>query len=67
MKFKLTLELGNDAMNTALDVAEALRKVAHQINTELGSTEITDVQAGLGQGIADLNGNTVGHWSFEEE
>ena len=67
MQFKLKLDLGNDAMNTALDVAEALRKVAHQLNTELGPTEITAVQDGFGQSIADLNGNTVGHWSFKED
>jgi hypothetical protein len=66
MKFTLTLKLGNEAMNTALDVAEALRKAAHQLNTELGPTEITDIQDGFGHAIMDLNGNNVGSWQFDE-
>lgn len=55
-KFKLEIELGNAAMQTRRQVAGALRRLAEEIdrNKDKGS-------------ILDLNGNTVGTWSFEKE
>lgn len=57
MKFKLDIELGNAAMLEGHDIAEALRKVASQIEhvQHDGLARRTDA-------IHDLNGNTVGRW-----
>lgn len=54
MDFNLHVELGNAAMNTREDVAEALERVAGQL------------RSGSGAGaIIDANGNTTGNYSFE--
>lgn len=52
-QFKLTIRLGNDAMQAGPDVAQALREVADRIENDLEARG----------NIRDLNGNTVG--SFE--
>jgi hypothetical protein len=53
--FTLKIKLGNDAMLTPEDVAEALQRVARTI--------VMDVD---NQGnIRDLNGNTVGEWRYK--
>ena len=56
MKFELRILLENDAMQTADDVAAALRRVADYLS-ETGGFE--HVAAGS---VRDLNGNTVGEW-----
>lgn len=54
MSFKLDIELGNDAMQSAAHVAAALRKVADAVESRgLIPTP---------QGIHDENGNRVGSW-----
>lgn len=51
--FNLKITLGNDAMQTADDVAAALRTV------------IEKLEAGRTSGrIMDLNGNSVGDWDL---
>jgi hypothetical protein len=55
--FKLEITLGNDAMQSGLDVAEALRQVADRIENDL---------EGRGT-IRDANGNTVGRYGPEPE
>ena len=55
--FRLGIELGNDAMQTPEDVADALRDIADRI-------ERGDLTGG---GIRDENGNTVGSWDYEPE
>ena len=52
MKFTLEIELGNDAMRTANDVANALDRIADEV-LFVGLT---------GRAIRDTNGNTVGKW-----
>lgn len=54
-EFSLKITMGNDAMLTPEDVAAALRAVAKRL------------EDGNGQGgnIRDLNGNTVGNFSFD--
>jgi hypothetical protein len=55
-QFTLRIELGNAAMQLAGDVAEALRRVAD------------DVEAGETSGVVmDANGNTVGGWEGAPE
>jgi hypothetical protein len=52
--FIASITLGNDAMQTAEDVAGALRTIADQL------------EGGVPPGqhpIRDVNGNTVGHWA----
>jgi hypothetical protein len=51
--FELEIELGNESMQTAEDVALALRNVAYGL--EAGKTE--------GR-VTDINGNTVGAWNI---
>jgi Flp pilus assembly protein TadG len=51
--FKLSIELGNDAMQTAEDVANALQDIADEL------------ASGASDGhIRDDNGNTVGTWEL---
>jgi hypothetical protein len=54
-KFILTIELGNDAMQTEMDIANALREIASRIT-------LTGKDGGV---IRDENGNTVGSWVCE--
>jgi len=56
MRFTLTIELGNDAMLTGEDVADALDEVCHGINTT------SPMLVGETDKIRDVNGNTVGKW-----
>ncbi len=60
MKFTLTIELGNDAMQTRSDIEEALRKLGQNLRHMSDPPE-----AGDGCGIMDLNGNRVGRWDIE--
>ena len=54
-KFKLEIRLGNDAMQTMDDIAEALERVA-----------VGNIHNGQNTGrIFDDNGNTVGTWSIK--
>jgi hypothetical protein len=57
MTFTLKINLGNDAMQTPEDVAEALRNAAVKVAMQGGNFD-----AGDGAGIRDENGNTVGSW-----
>lgn len=57
MKFTLTIELGNDAMQDSIDVAMRIRVVADRLirlNHDFSVVTIGPVR--------DLNGNTVGRW-----
>ena len=55
MKFQLTINLGNDAMQDDADVATALRTLAHLLDR--------DGFPAASHGIRDANGNTVGTWA----
>ena len=54
--FRLTIELGNDAMRTRRDVASTLEDLARVIREERERD---------GAKILDVNGNAVGSWEFE--
>lgn len=58
--FKLKIALGNDAMQTTTDVADALRGVADYI-AGIGDQPNGDWHLDAGS-IRDVNGNTVGSW-----
>lgn len=54
-EFVLRIKLGNEAMQSAEDVAWALRQLAHRLE-----------QPGPTDGkVIDLNGNSVGTWTLE--
>jgi hypothetical protein len=62
-QFSLTIELGNDAMQSTTDVADALRAVADYI---AGIGDLPDGDWHLDAGsVRDMNGNTVGSWEVE--
>lgn len=58
--FKIKIEMGNDAMQTPRELAQALREVAAEI-------EGIDLRETKSRRISDDNGNTVGKWSFDGE
>jgi hypothetical protein len=53
MKFLLKIQLGNAEMQTAADIAEALRDVLDNLD------RLPD-----GGTVRDANGNTVGEWGI---
>lgn len=56
MKFKLEIQMGNEAMLTREDVARKVRQISEKIDS------------GYDEGrIMDDNGNKVGKWEFLEE
>jgi hypothetical protein len=59
MTFILHIDLGNDAMQTGLDVANALRGVADKLtDDDLAEADAYDRSGN----IRDTNGNKVGNW-----
>lgn len=60
--FTLTIELGNEAMQTSTDVERALTRTA----LALAHDGYEDLSAGDGGRILDDNGNRVGQWSVTE-
>lgn len=57
--FKLSIELGNDAMQTSQDIANALNGVAARLK-DVGTSPMHGV-------IRDINGNRVGEWEVDNE
>ena len=60
MQFTLTIALGNEAMRTDGDIADALRQVA----VLFAGNDFEDITPEDGP-IRDVNGNTVGSWIVE--
>lgn len=59
-KFKLEIELGNDAMRKTWEVGDAIESaMAHQATDRL--------KVGDTGRIMDINGNKVGSWKVVEE
>lgn len=56
-RFVATIEIGNDAMQTDADVADALRRMANMIEHGFSNVET--------RAILDTNGNSVGRYGFE--
>ena len=56
MKFTLKIELGNEAMQTDIDVAGALKEVSDRLSNghKLSKDDYGNIR--------DLNGDTVGAW-----
>lgn len=64
-RFVLEIELGNEAMQTWSDIADALRYIADSIPfSELGVRNVAPRNTEQGA-VWDGNGNRVGRWSTE--
>jgi hypothetical protein len=61
MQFTLTIDLGNDAMQTRADIESALRKLGQNCRYMSDPPEAGDDGA-----IMDDNGNKVGRWEVTE-
>ena len=66
MRFTLDVELGNDAMQTPLDVAEALQRLVGDISQRTMGNPGTEIVMGphtvIAGNLRDGNGNRVGNW-----
>lgn len=62
--FTLEIRLGNDAMHTGEDVAEALIVTGRKIMSN--SIDYASMEDGENGHILDLNGNQVGGWRVRE-
>jgi hypothetical protein len=62
MKFRLEIHLGNDGMQTLADVA---RSFADAVNRFSGNMDA--LKEGDGMRVQDINGNTVGGWTVQED
>jgi hypothetical protein len=60
MRFTLSIDLGNAAMQTSGDVADALMGVISKI------MESEELEPGHATSIMDVNGNRVGQWKVRE-
>lgn len=62
--FKLTVRLGNEAMQSAGDIADVLRRAADSVESCAD-----DIERGssVSSNVRDANGNTVGGWSVGQE
>lgn len=66
MTFTLTIELGNDAMQSANDIQHALLNAASGVSNAYAAEGIYEpIIPGDGR-VRDLNGNTVGRWEVTE-
>jgi hypothetical protein len=63
LKFIVQLDLENEAMRDADEVARILGTVAQQVRAYAGDTQL-DALPTLHKGVKDLNGNTVGYWDI---
>lgn len=62
MKFVLTIELGNDAMQTKDDIAAVLTETAARIPRAI----VGRIGVGDSAFIRDINGNRVGNWEVQK-
>ena len=63
-QFTIEIDLGNDAVQTADDIAQILYATADRIIDVTGSDPLTE-HVGAFKNIRDLNGNTVGLWQVK--
>lgn len=56
-RFTLEIRLGNEAMQTPADVADALDRLGHRLRNYPSTAPVEGA-------IRDPNGNTVGEWQF---
>lgn len=59
----LNITLGNDAMQTGHDVADALEKVATRLRQEYADSRVESYTGS----VRDLNGNRVGSYTVRDD
>ena len=64
MKFKLEVELGNDAMQSNDDLAIALASVIDRLQNAMALASVIDTE--VHGTILDLNGNNVGKFYIDK-
>jgi len=62
ISFRLSLYLGNDAMRTPSDIANALKEAAENIEQMAGLWEMS-----MSQNIRDKNGNVSGRYAIKDQ
>lgn len=69
MKFKMEIEIGNDAMHTYHELAQALDGVSHHLDQLSGLMDLANLKGDkkLEAPIRDHNGNKVGSWEISKE
>jgi len=65
VQFCLRINIGNDAMTTGSDVANALRDIAEFIQGNGNMESYTRGNGYPGKYVNDINGNTVGFWDVK--
>lgn len=63
-KFTIEIEIGNDGVQTADDIAQILYSTADKIIDVTGSDPLAE-HVGAFKNVRDLNGNTVGLWQVQ--
>jgi len=61
MKFRLDIDLGNDAMQTSSDIRNTLATVQMEVGIIFDGSPVRKMK------IRDTNGNTVGFWEIVED
>ena len=64
MKFKLEIEIGNDAMRDWVDISQALIGMARKF--EMRHNADFELWQWGSSAVRDSNGNTVGQWEITE-
>lgn len=68
MKFLVQIDLGNEEMQTGVDIAERLRYVADEVEDQLGGHPVEEpllMDTVITMRIYDANGNDVGKWAVK--
>lgn len=65
LRLVLSIELGNDAMQTNGEAAEAIHASFVKHARWIGSSDV-ELRRGVITDIRDANGNRVGEWRVEE-
>lgn len=71
LKMKVSINLGNEGMQTGFDVADALQGIGVDLVNwseykEDASEGVGDLARIVNQTIFDRNGNDVGRWSIDD-
>lgn len=66
MRFVLTIEFGNDAMQTFSDLRQVLHTAATKVASGRGFVAVCPDHVGDNGALRDENGNRVGGWHIEE-
>ncbi len=66
-KFQVEIEMGNDAMQTTGDIANAVRCAIYNLDHKQGEDIQVRNWTVTGGKLKDRNGNVVGNWRLTEK